>query len=81
MNCMAYLFLLQRQNTWGPFLIISPASTLHNWQQECMRFVPRFKVGGGCVRREEIMRGGCERKESVGANIAVVCLMVLCECV
>lgn len=29
---------------WGPFLIISPASTLHNWQQEMARFVPFFKV-------------------------------------
>ena len=35
---------LQHQKTWGPFLIVSPASTLHNWQQECTRFVPRFKV-------------------------------------
>ena len=34
----------QRQGTWGPFLIVSPASTLHNWQQECTRFVPHFKV-------------------------------------
>lgn len=29
---------------WGPFLIISPSSTLHNWQQEVARFVPDFKV-------------------------------------
>lgn len=29
---------------WGPFLIISPASTLHNWQQEIAKFVPEFKV-------------------------------------
>lgn len=29
---------------WGPFLIISPASTLHNWQQELAKFVPNFKV-------------------------------------
>jgi DNA helicase INO80 len=21
------------QNKWGPFLIVSPSSTLHNWQQ------------------------------------------------
>lgn len=35
---------LQRQGIWGPFLIVAPASTLHNWQQECTRFVPRFKV-------------------------------------
>lgn len=31
-------------DVWGPFLIISPASTLHNWQQEMERFVPDFKV-------------------------------------
>ncbi|XP_077993238.1 chromatin-remodeling ATPase INO80-like [Glandiceps talaboti] len=36
--------LAETQGTWGPFLVIAPASTLHNWQQECTRFVPRFKV-------------------------------------
>ncbi|XP_012284953.1 putative DNA helicase Ino80 isoform X2 [Orussus abietinus] len=34
----------ERYSVWGPFLIISPASTLHNWQQEMARFVPIFKV-------------------------------------
>lgn len=34
----------QRDNIWGPFLIISPASTLNNWHQEFTRFVPKFKV-------------------------------------
>jgi DNA helicase INO80 len=29
---------------WGPFLVIAPASTLHNWQQEVSRFNPHFKV-------------------------------------
>lgn len=29
---------------WGPFLVICPASTLHNWQQEFSKFVPEFKV-------------------------------------
>ncbi len=42
----AHVFLTQHQNTWGPFLIVSPASTLHNWQQECTRFLPVFKVSG-----------------------------------
>ena len=32
------------QSIWGPFLVIAPASTLHNWQQECARFCPKFKV-------------------------------------
>ncbi|XP_044313365.1 chromatin-remodeling ATPase INO80 isoform X2 [Drosophila rhopaloa] len=34
----------EHYGVWGPFLIISPASTLHNWQQEMSRFVPDFKV-------------------------------------
>ncbi|XP_059148213.1 chromatin-remodeling ATPase INO80-like isoform X2 [Physella acuta] len=37
-------YLAEVQNIWGPFLIIAPASTLHNWQQEVSRFTPRFKV-------------------------------------
>lgn len=36
--------IAERYGIWGPFLIISPASTLHNWQQELARFVPNFKV-------------------------------------
>jgi len=36
--------LAEVQNIWGPFLVIAPASTLHNWQQECDRFCPKFKV-------------------------------------
>lgn len=36
--------LAERQDIWGPFLIVSPASTLHNWQQELTRFVPNLKV-------------------------------------
>ncbi|XP_022083274.1 DNA helicase INO80-like isoform X2 [Acanthaster planci] len=36
--------LAESQGIWGPFLIVAPASTLHNWQQECARFVPGFKV-------------------------------------
>lgn len=36
--------IAERYGKWGPFLVISPASTLHNWQQEFARFVPDFKV-------------------------------------
>ena len=36
--------IAERYGIWGPFLVISPASTLHNWQQELARFVPSFKV-------------------------------------
>ena len=34
----------QVQHIWGPFLIVTPASTLHNWQQECSRFMPELAV-------------------------------------
>lgn len=36
--------IAERQNIWGPFLVVAPASTLHNWQQEVTKFVPVFKV-------------------------------------
>lgn len=39
---MAYL--AEVHNIWGPFLVIAPASTLHNWQQEITKFVPALKA-------------------------------------
>lgn len=41
-SLMAYL--AEVHNIWGPFLVISPASTLHNWQQEITKFVPNLKA-------------------------------------
>lgn len=32
----------ERHGIWGPFLIVTPASTLHNWMDELARFVPSF---------------------------------------
>ena len=40
----AFVSFLQTHNIWGPFLVVAPASTLHNWQQEVTRFIPQFKV-------------------------------------
>jgi DNA helicase INO80 len=37
-------YLAESHNIWGPYLVVSPASTLHNWQQEISKFVPDFKV-------------------------------------
>ncbi|KAJ1988587.1 putative DNA helicase ino80 [Coemansia spiralis] len=37
-------YLAETHNIWGPFMVVAPASTLHNWQQELARFVPEFKV-------------------------------------
>ena len=41
-SLMAYL--AEKHDIWGPFLIITPASTLHNWQQEITKFVPDLKA-------------------------------------
>ncbi|KAI0082175.1 hypothetical protein K474DRAFT_1655508 [Panus rudis PR-1116 ss-1] len=37
-------YLAETHGIWGPFLVVSPASTLHNWQQEITRFVPKLKA-------------------------------------
>jgi DNA helicase INO80 len=34
----------QYKNIWGPFLVIAPVSTLHNWQREITKFCPALKV-------------------------------------
>ncbi|BHF76428.1 60S ribosomal protein L21 [Sparganum proliferum] len=33
-----------KYNLWGPFLIVTPASTLHNWTQEFAKFMPAFRL-------------------------------------
>lgn len=35
---------MEAHDIWGPFLVIAPASTLFNWQQELARFVPDVKA-------------------------------------
>ncbi|KAI9021190.1 SNF2 family N-terminal domain-containing protein [Hyaloraphidium curvatum] len=37
-------YLAEVQNIWGPYLVIAPLSTLHNWQQELEKFTPSLKV-------------------------------------
>ncbi|OLL26990.1 putative DNA helicase INO80 [Neolecta irregularis DAH-3] len=62
-SVMAYL--AESHQIWGPFLVIAPASTLHNWQQEITRFVPQFKVlpywGNGKDRK--VLRKFWNRKQ------------------
>ncbi|KAK4473025.1 hypothetical protein MN116_004219 [Schistosoma mekongi] len=36
--------LAENYNIWGPFLIVTPASTLHNWTQEFSKFLPAFRL-------------------------------------
>ncbi|KAL0954285.1 hypothetical protein HGRIS_005413 [Hohenbuehelia grisea] len=37
-------YLAETHDIWGPFLVVAPASTLQNWQQELARFVPKLKT-------------------------------------
>lgn len=37
-------YLAETHDIWGPFLVVAPLSTLHNWQQELTRFVPTLKA-------------------------------------
>ena len=36
--------LAEEKSIWGPYLIIAPASTLHNWDNELTQFYPDLKV-------------------------------------
>ena len=36
--------LAEEKSIWGPYLIIAPASTLHNWDSELHQFCPDLKV-------------------------------------
>lgn len=61
-SVMAYL--AEVHNIWGPFLVIAPASTLHNWQQEISKFVPDIKVlpYWGSAKDRKILRKFWDRK-------------------
>lgn len=61
-SVMAYL--AEMHNIWGPFLVIAPASTLHNWQQEIAKFVPNLKVlpYWGSAKDRKILRKFWDRK-------------------
>ena len=36
--------IAETKGTWGPFLIVVPVTTLHNWKNELERFCPSLKV-------------------------------------
>ncbi|ODV84270.1 hypothetical protein CANARDRAFT_8947 [[Candida] arabinofermentans NRRL YB-2248] len=60
-------YLAETHNIWGPFLVVTPASTLHNWQQEITRFVPDFKVlpYWGTAKDRKVLRKFWDRKSIV----------------
>ncbi|KZT44635.1 hypothetical protein SISSUDRAFT_976705 [Sistotremastrum suecicum HHB10207 ss-3] len=58
-------YLAETHDIWGPFLVIAPASTLHNWQQELSRFVPDLKAlpYWGNVKDRTVLRKFWNRKQ------------------
>ncbi|GJE85992.1 SNF2 family N-terminal domain-containing protein [Phanerochaete sordida] len=58
-------YLAETHDIWGPFLVVSPASTLHNWQQEITRFVPKLKAlpYWGSVKDRATLRKFWSRKD------------------
>ncbi|KAI8880862.1 hypothetical protein K501DRAFT_224069 [Backusella circina FSU 941] len=63
-------YLAEAHNIWGPFLVIAPASTLHNWQQEITRFVPQFRAlpYWGNPKERKILRQFWNRKQLYGKD-------------
>ncbi|KAK3350550.1 putative DNA helicase ino-80 [Neurospora tetraspora] len=63
-SVMAYL--AEKYDIWGPFLVVAPASTLHNWQQEITKFVPQFKVlpYWGTAGDRKVLRKFWDRKHT-----------------
>lgn len=57
--------LAETHDIWGPFLVVAPASTLHNWQQELTRFLPRLKAlpYWGTVKERATLRKFWSRKD------------------
>ena len=57
-------YLAEKHNIWGPFLVIAPASTLHNWQQEITKFVPEIKClpYWGNAKDRKVLRKFWDRK-------------------
>lgn len=63
-SVMAYL--AEKHDIWGPFLVVAPASTLHNWQQEIAKFVPEFKIlpYWGSASDRKVLRKFWDRKHT-----------------
>ena len=64
-SVMAYL--AEKHDIWGPYLVVAPASTLHNWQQEINKFVPEFKVlpYWGSAGDRKVLRKFWDRKHPI----------------
>lgn len=75
-SVMAYL--AEKYGIWGPFLVVCPVSTLHNWQQEITKFVPDLKIlpYWGSAADRKVLRKFWDRKHSTYKQDAPFHVMV-----
>ena len=54
---LAFLcYLAEVKDLWGPFLVVCPNSTLHQWQEETRTFAPQLRVTRAFRRRLLLLR-------------------------
>ncbi|KIY45457.1 hypothetical protein FISHEDRAFT_61175 [Fistulina hepatica ATCC 64428] len=60
-------YLAEMHNIWGPFLVVTPTSTLHNWLAEAERFVPNLKTlpYWGTIKERTLLRKFFNKKDMV----------------
>ena len=74
--------IAEKYNIWGPFLVITPASTLHNWQQEIAKFLPDFKTVPywGSPQERKVLRHFWDQtnlhKKTASFHVVVTCYQV-----
>lgn len=58
-QCISFLAFLREQGIWGPFLVVTPLSTVANWVSEINRFapsIPALLYHGSIAEREELRK-------------------------
>ena len=66
-----FAHLVENKGINGPFLVICPATTLHNWQAELERFAPTLRVMSywGAIRERKAFRRYLNPKRLGSANV------------
>lgn len=69
--------LCYNKQIWGPFLVICPSSTLHNWENEVKKFCPTLKVlpyWGNIKERKTLRRYMNNKKLGMEDSMFHICI-------
>ena len=69
--------LCYNKQIWGPFLVICPSSTLHNWENEVKKFCPTLKVlpyWGNIKERKALRRYMNNKKLGMEDSMFHICI-------